>query len=280
MQYHLQHNNLIITLDEPFDAAQTLDCGQAFRWKETDDGCFEGVAYGQYLKLKASESELIFFDTTTEQFETIWKDYFDFGRSYSQLKALFCADPILKKAVFFAPGLRVLRQEPWEALCTFILSQNNNIKRIKGLVDRLCIGFGAPIGNGRFAFPTPQAIAACSLEDLTPVRAGFRAKYILDAAKKVTCGEVSLDEVNTLPLEEARNILTRIYGVGKKVADCALLYGFGRVDCCPVDVWINRVQTVLYPQGYPDNVIPFLGLAQQFLFHFVRHCPEILQGAL
>ena len=163
----------------------------------------------------------------------------------------------------------------WETLCSFIISQNNNIKRIKGIIERLCRLFGQPIGDsGFFSFPTPETLAAATAEHLAPLRCGFRARYLIDAAQKVCYGQVRLDAIPSMPMEEARRELMQICGVGPKVADCVLLFGFHRLECCPMDVWMKRVFAVLYPNGLPDCARDFAGIAQQYLFHYARTCPQ------
>jgi len=252
-----------------FDAALTLDCGQAFRWRETPEG-WHGVAFGRALTVRQNGGEVAFTGTTPEEFERIWKPYFDLGRDYGALCEGFCADPALKTAVGMYPGLRVLRQEPWEAICSFIISQNNNIPRIKGIIERFCALFGEHIAGDDYAFPSAEKIAALEPADLAPVRAGFRAKYIVDAARKTAAGELDLERLSCLPLNEARAALMTIKGVGPKVADCALLYGFHRLDAFPVDVWVRRVMEELYPDGLPACVRGAEGVAQQYLFHYKR----------
>ena len=174
----------------PFDAAETLDCGQAFRWAElpaeAGASLWEGVAFGKYLRVE-QRGQQVWLHCSPEDYEHTWRAYFDLGEDYApKREALAAMSPALAEAVAFAPGIRILRQEPWEALCSFIISQNNHIPRIKGIIERLCQRLGAEIpGTAWHAFPTAERLAACSLEDLAPLRAGFRAKYLLDAARKV-----------------------------------------------------------------------------------------------
>src|SRR5699024_7782990 len=134
---------------------------------------------------------------------------------------------------------------------------------------------GQPIGDsGFFSFPTPETLAAATADQLAPLRCGFRARYLIDAAQKVRSGQVRLDAIPSMPLEEARQELMQICGVGPKVADCVLLFGFHRLECCPIDVWMKRVFAVLYPNGLPDCARDFVGIAQQYLFHYARTCPQ------
>ena len=138
--------------------------------------------------------------------------------------------------------------------------------------------FSEPLGGGDYAFPGPEVLASLSEEDLAPLRCGFRARYVLDAARKVAGGEVDLDAVAALPTEEAAVALQAICGVGIKVAHCALLYGFHRIECLPVDVWMRRVMATLYPNGLPQELLPYAGIAQQYLFHYSRCHPSLFAG--
>ncbi len=263
-------NNTVVEGVLMLSLSDTLDCGQAFRWEECEDGCWQGIAHGRYLKIALQNGVLTLFDTNVEEFNSVWCRYFDLERDYCEIVAQFSKDNTLNKASKFASGIRVLRQEPWETLCSFIISQNNNIPRIKGIINRLCESFGQPLGEGRYSFPSAKVIASLSLEDLAPLRSGFRAKYILDAAKKVASGEIELEKISQMDSDTARAELTKIYGVGEKVADCTLLFGMGHIDALPKDVWIKRVLSTVYKGGLPDYVLPYAGIAQQYLFHYAR----------
>ena len=264
-----KNNNAYITLTDEISLPQTLDCGQAFRWEECADGAWQGVAFGKYLKLKHENNTLTLFNTTEQDFFGIWKDYFDLDRDYTSIISAISSNEILKTASDYGKGIRVLNQEPWETLCSFIISQNNNIKRIKGIIQRLCEAFGEDIG-GFYTFPTAQKIASLSLEDLSTLRAGFRAKYILDAAKKVSNGEVRLSVLKDLPIDDARNELMKIVGVGPKVADCALLFSHRHIDAFPKDVWIKRAMEFLFGGQLPKEALPFAGIVQQYIFFYAR----------
>ncbi|HHV31015.1 DNA-3-methyladenine glycosylase family protein [Caproiciproducens sp. LBM24188] len=251
------------------DLAQTLECGQCFRWDHQPDGSYTGIASGRTLRV--SEENLP--DIIKDPF---WNHYFDFDLNYTNIRAeLAKKDPVLARAAEYAPGMRILNQEPWEALCSFILSQNNNIPRIRGLVARLCGEFGETLEQGGHAFPTPETLAELTEADLAPVRCGFRARYLIDAAKKVASGEIDLEQVRRLPLDEARAKLMTIVGVGPKVADCALLYGLHRLDAFPMDVWMKRAMRVLFPGRTPDFFGPYAGIAQQYIFHYSRMNPQL-----
>ena len=177
---------------------------------------------------------------------------------------------MLKTACSYADGIRILNQEPWEALCSFIISQNNNIPRIKGIIDKLCTMFGDEIDKNLFSFPTAEKVASLSVEELAPLKSGFRAKYILDAARRVANGDVDLPSLRSLPLDEARNELMKIYGVGNKVADCTLLFGLNRIDAFPKDVWIKRAMEKLFNGSLPECASKYAGIAQQYIFYYAR----------
>jgi len=235
------------------DLAETLDCGQAFRWRETTDGRWYGIAFGKEIELSLCDDTLILHDTTAEDYEKLWRHYLDLDRDYSAIQRVISENETLTKMYNLCNGVRVLNQEPWETLCSFIISQNNNIKRIKGIIERLCETYGEKLNSG-YSFPTAERIAMLTVEDLTPLRCGFRAKYILDAAKRVASGEIDFDYIKTLPIDEARSELTKIYGVGDKVADCTLLFGLGFSDAFPKDVWIKRAMPCSSPTGCPKAV--------------------------
>ena len=269
--------------DGCLDLAQTLDCGQAFRWRPVllPDGteAWRGIAFVHALTVWQEDTTFC-FDCTEEEFKSIWYSYFDFETDYAALRdRLSALHPVLKEATGYAPGIRILRQEPWEALCAFIISQNNNIARIKGIVDRLCALSGQSIicgGDTLYAFPAPDQLAACTLDDLAPLRAGFRAKYLLDAARRIAGGELDLEALRTAPISDAKEQLMTIHGVGPKVADCALLYGLHRTCCFPMDVWMRRAMQLL-PGVTPESFGESAGIAQQYIFHYARMHPELFK---
>ena len=256
---------------------ETLDCGQCFRWKADEKGNWRGVVKGIYGNIRQDSDGITFLGADEKEFNEIWLDYFDFGRDYDALKADFGANEMLRSACEFAPGIRVLRQEPWEAFITFIISQNNNIARIKGIVERLCKAFGEEIEPGVFAFPTPERLAKEPVESFAKLGCGYRADYISSAAKEVFEGTLELEPLMKMPLKESRERLLKVHGVGPKVADCVLLYGLGRVERCPADVWMKRVIAALGGE-MPACVTEYAGIAQQFLFHYARNFPEKFVG--
>ena len=254
-----------------FDLAETLDCGQCFRWNQQADGSYTGVAFGRVLNISEKNRSQVIEDA-------FWRDYFDYQLDYGKIRSDFAAfDPTLAQAAEFAPGMRILNQEPWEALCSFIFSQNNNIPRIKGIVSRFCAEFGRDIG-GAYTFPAAKTIAVLQEDDLSGLRCGFRARYLLDAAKKVAQGEIDLDELRTVPLADARAKLMTIIGVGPKVADCTLLYGLHRLEAFPMDVWMKRAMSTLFPGRQPEFFGKYAGIAQQYIFHYSRNNPQLFQN--
>ncbi len=267
-------NDIILENIECLDMENSLFCGQAFRWRKNEDGSFHGTVKGKSTDILQQENRIIFKNTTEEDFENIWKNYFDICTDYASICKKFDSDENLKKAKEKYYGIRILHQEPWEALCSFIISQNNNIPRISLIIQRLCENFGEKIGENDYSFPSYEKLKGVTVEDLAPLKAGFRAKYICDAAEKLCSGEISLFDIYEMPIEDARRELMKIKGVGAKVAECTLLYGFGRKEAFPVDVWVKRIMEELYPEGLPECTKGVEGIAQQYLFHWRRNLKE------
>lgn len=254
----------------PLNLKLTLDCGQAFSWEENKSGFMCGVIGKSIMRVKQESNFLIFQENSESEIKN-FLNYLDAFTDYEKICKKISKDETIKKAVDYFPGIRILKQEPFEALISFIISQNNNIPRIKGIIKRLREGFGLKIENGFYTFPMADDLAALNPEDLSPLRAGFRAKYIIDAAQKCTCGEIDFNEIKKAKLDDARNILMKIKGVGPKVADCTLLYGFHKTDAFPKDVWVKKILEKYYPNGLPDCIKGVSGIAQQYLFHYERN---------
>ena len=179
LRYIKNGGDLLVIPEDVFSLPQTLDCGQAFRWEKGEDGKWHGVVKAKPLTVCETDEGVVFENTSPEDFEKIWREYFDFDTDYSSIRNSFSDDFYLSRAMDFCGGIRLLKQEPWEALCSFIISQNNNIPRIKGIISRLCSAFGDDLGGGDFSFPPAERLAAMEPEELSPLRAGFRAKYIV-----------------------------------------------------------------------------------------------------
>ncbi len=274
MKLKEQENGIILENIECFNVELSLFCGQAFRWIKNEDGSFTGTVKGRVLNISQNDCQIILKNTTKEEFENIWIDYFDLERDYADICKRFESDTHLKNAKDEYYGIRVLNQEPWEALCSFIISQNNNIPRISGIIKRLCENFGEKIDEENYSFPSYERLRDVTVEELGVLRAGFRAKYIADAVKKLNSEEISLKEIKKMPIEQARQELMKIKGVGAKVAECTLLYGFGKKEAFPVDVWVKRIMSELYPEGLPECTKNVEGIAQQYLFHWRRNLKE------
>ena len=258
-----------------FNLAETLDCGQAFRYEKKDNG-YEGIAYGRRISLLQNGGNLILKDMSLQEFESTWKEYFDLQRDYGRLRSLLVehGGHPMKLATEFSPGLRHMRQDPWEMLVSFILSQHTNIPRIKTMIRRLCENFGERLPCGGYTFPSSEKLAKLNTDELATVKCGYRAKFIIDAARRAADGRFNPNELKNLETPKIREELQKIHGVGPKVADCVLLLGFGRTEVCPVDVWIKRALEKYFPTGLPKKLAPYAGLAQQFLFHFIRNVSE------
>lgn len=269
-------NYIEITGVGSFHLGRTFDCGQCFRFEPNSDGTVSGVAHGRWITFsQPNEGTLRIYGSDGMDFESIWREYLDLDRDYDALAASFAGDEILTKAAQCASGIRILNQDPWETLCSFIISQNNNIPRIKGLIEAISRNYGIPIETSdgiKYSFPTPEALAEAGEEALFALKTGFRAKYISDAARRVASGTLDLGEVAKLPTPEAADMLCTVKGVGPKVAACTLLFGFGRGDCFPIDVWIKRVLDEFYPDGLDITALgDRAGIAQQYLFYYKRY---------
>lgn len=265
-----------------FDLTQTFTCGQCFRWIP-ENGGYTGVAFGKALHITQNGNEVTLHDSTLQDYESLWRKYFHLNYNYEAVKKTLSADPILKKAADFGGGIRLLSQDAWECIVSFIISANNNIPRIQKIIGTLCREFGNPIeyrSQTYYSFPDAQTLARLSREDLAVIRAGFRDKYILDAAQKAASGELPIDALNSMNTNEARSALMTVNGIGKKVADCILLFSLGRHEVFPIDVWVRRTMERLYIgreaeageiAAFADSRFGSLaGFAQQYLFYHER----------
>ncbi len=273
MNYEKSGNNIILKNIKSFNLENSLDCGQAFRWKKDENNIWSGIYKKSFLKIKQENEKIIFYNTNEDEFNNIWKKYFDLERDYEAVLKSY-DDKYLIEAVKKYDGIRILKQDEWEAICSFIISQNNNIPRIKGIIERLCENFGEKTEGG-YTFPSFEVLADLKPSDLEVLRAGFRNKYIIDAAEKISSGEVDLEKIKSLPFAEGKAELLKIKGVGEKVAQCSLLYGFGKLEAFPEDVWVKRIISELYPDGLPECIKGTEGIAQQYLFHWRRNLVEL-----
>lgn len=344
MEFKYFKNMLVISGVKPFDLEKCCTCGQAFRWVKTHmrmqaglfDECglpdaeasiaFTGVIRGRAVLVMQSGDSLIVTPCAKGEARQVcmgvhrvcvtpcakgeaqlFIDYFDLKRDYSAVEAALAADERLRVCLPGSSGIRVFNQEPFEALISFIISANNNIKRISGIIDRLCslAGEKLPVryfsdcaaadcdfgkNSEVFAFPTPERIAALSEDELKQIGAGYRAPYIIKSAKRIADG-YDLEKLRSLPTAEARKELLTFPGVGPKVADCILLFSLGHADAFPVDVWIERAMTELYfsdsstadtPAARPApakseiqaaarSIGKLSGIVQQYIFFYARN---------
>jgi len=283
MEIQVQNNNIILKNVKDFNLNHIFDCGQAFRFNKTGQNTYTGVAFGQALTISQSYNEVILYNTTYENFVNVWYEFFDLDNDYSKIKSTLATDEFMSEATKHGYGIRILGQDLWETIISFIISASNNVPRIKGIVERLCQAFGNELeymGNIYYTFPSADKLAALNLEDLSVIRAGFRDKYILDAAKKICDGTISLEAIKAMSTSDAKNALMTINGIGNKVSDCILLFGLNRQDSFPVDVWIKRIMEYCYfTEEQPINVISDYakekfgnlgGYAQQYLFFWAR----------
>ncbi len=273
--------NIILSDVCDFDLFQTFECGQCFRWDKTAENTYTGIALGKVLTIKKTEDSFILYNTSKEDYENVWHHYFDFDRNYSHIKDILSNDNIMKNAISYGKGIRLLQQDLWEAVVSFIISASNNIPRIKKIIASFCENFGEKIeyiNKTYYLFPTPEKTASLSLEQLSVIKAGFRDKYILDAAVQFVSG--NMNNLSLLDNENAKKLLMSIKGVGNKVADCVMLFGLHRYNSFPVDVWIKRIMECCYfdSEQSIDHISEFAhkkfgeygGFAQQYLFFYAR----------
>lgn len=277
-----KENKIIIEDIKNFNAKQVFECGQCFRWARDEDGSYTGVAFNKVINVKSADNRVEISNTNIEEFKNIWYDYFDLGRDYDRIKEYICKDRVMKKAIEYGSGIRLLRQSREELLISFIISANNKISRISNSIEILSRKFGRKVfynGSIYYTFPKIKSIANATLEELDDIKAGFRCKYIKSSAKleqKRCCLEM-LDDEDT---SNARKILQVFPGVGPKVADCILLFGGIKRDVFPTDVWVKRVMEQLYfgreaTLGEIQNFAreyfgEYAGFAQQYLFYYAR----------
>lgn len=263
------NNEIIIECSSDFSLKETLISGQCFRWTQKGES-ISGTAFSVTVEMYRKDNELVIIGDSSENAAERWRNYLDLDTDYASIKREVVAlEPRLAEASNRSAGLHILNQDPWEALCSFIISQNNNIPRIRGIIERLCELCAEPAVNGGYAFPTPQKVSQLTLEQLASIGCGYRAPYIIAAAQAVCEDKISFSELRELPIEQARENLLSLHGVGPKVADCMLLYGLHRLECFPKDVWIKRA----LEGEFKDTALvgsPYAGVAQQYIFEYIR----------
>lgn len=251
---------------------KTFECGQCFRWNDDGSGAYVGVASGRAARVYAADgaARIECADGDLD----FWRVYLDMDTDYAAARESVMIGDYLTECAEYGAGIRILRQDKWEALCSFIISQCNNIPRIKGIVEKLCALFGEAFNTPwgvRHSFPSASRVALLEEPELAPLRAGYRAAYIIGAARAVASGEVDLEYAASLCGNEARKYLKGLNGVGDKVANCAVLFGLHRMDAFPVDVWIKRALKEHMPADFdPASLGEYAGLAQQYMFFAER----------
>lgn len=274
---------LILNNINNFDIDQTFNCGQSFRTVCTGHRTYTNVV-GENVFLFFQKGSSLHISNASRTDFSFWENYFDLSADYSAIKEFYKYDSILSDAISFGSGIRILRQDPYEMVITFILSANNHIPRIKKTVERLSESYGnkicSPFGI-RFSFPKPETLAAAHPDDLRKIcGVGFRDMRIVETSRLISSGSFSLDSVFKMDTDTAREYLMELPGVGPKVADCILLFGFGKRDVFPVDTWIQKIMRKYYiSDDFPSSKIgaygkhlfgAYSGLAQQYLFYYAR----------
>lgn len=277
--------NIIIEDVPDFSVEQTLECGQCFHFKKTGTDEYGIAAFGKLLRIRQEGSSVILQDTSIQEFDEIWKEYFDLDRDYSAIKKhLLSDDDKLEPAINSMWGVRILRQDFFETLISFIISQNKQIPHIKQIVSEISRRYGrflGKIGDEEFySFPEPEVLKNVTATDYAECRTGFRAPYIEDAVKKVNDGTVSEAFLKAAGNTECLEQLLLIKGVGEKIANCTMLFGLGKTDAFPVDVWIKRIMESMYfgREASKQEIMDFAaekfgeygGFAQQYLFYYGR----------
>ena len=284
MEYAAYNGGLLYTGVDRLDLGASCDCGQCFRWRpgldegEDRERVWMGVASGRAVSAMCEDSSLYIYPAPLED-GAFWAGYFDLDREYAAIENQLLADERLRPAFGAARGIRIFRQESFETLISFIISANNNIPRIRGIIERLCALAGQSVGPGVYAFPTPEALARFSEKDMREIGSGYRAPFIVNSARKVAEG-FDLEVLRSIPLKEARKALCTLPGVGPKVADCIALFSLGHTAAFPMDVWMKRaVKAMLFDgqdatQKQLEQAIAELGsdagILQQYIFHYAR----------
>ena len=272
-----------------FELADIFDCGQCFRWNKENNGSYTGVFHKNVLNVEKNGNNIIFKGICEGNIEQICKDYFDLDRDYSNIrKDLSKIDENLKTSVEYGKGIRILNQDLWETIISFIISANNNIPRIKGIIERLSKSYGQKIeweGKEYYTFPTPEELANVSVQEFRNLGLGFRDVRLYETTHMILDKKINIENLKSMPTKDAREELLKLSGVGPKVADCILLFStLKRFDVFPIDVWVRRVMNELYIKNEDETKVTkreiqkladdkfgnMQGLAQQYLFYWKR----------
>ncbi|CEQ28920.1 DNA-3-methyladenine glycosylase family protein [Paraclostridium sordellii] len=285
MKIYEKDNKVILEGVSDFNPKHIFECGQCFRWKDQGDGSYTGVAKGRVINVFREGDTIYLKNTNLEDFNNIWKDYFDLDTDYSKIKnELRNMDEYLEKATEFGWGIRLLRQDPWEMIISFIISSNNRIPMIQKAIKNLSREYGTYIGSYEgedyYDFPTPQQLSKASIEEIRACSTGFRDKYIKSTTEEVIKNNDDVYSYRNLSTEDCIKELLKFNGIGPKVGDCIALFGMQKYDTFPVDVWVKRVMQEFYVED--DMSLPKIrkyaidkfgdlsGFAQQYLFYYAR----------
>lgn len=256
-----------------FDIAQICDSGQCFRMRKKHDNTYSVIAGNEYLEVTQAGNTCI-FHCDEDKYETFWKEYFDLNTDYNKyMDAIDGEDSYLKKASEFGFGIRILKQDLWEMIVSFLISQQNNIVRIRRCIDNICECYGEKrsdgSGNTYDTFPAAEALAGLPEDALKDCNLGYRSKYVVRTAKSLASGEVSLDIIKQMPYQEAKTELMKLYGIGEKVADCICLFALHHFGAFPVDTHIRQALEGHYPDGFPsERYSGCEGVMQQYIFYY------------
>lgn len=278
----------IIKNCKSFKVKDIFECGQCFRWNEEPDGSYTGIFGHNVLNVK-EEKDIVITGICNGDIEDICKNYFDLDRNYEEIKeTLSLIDDNMKESIKYGEGIRILNQDLWEMIISFIISANNNIPRIKGIIERMSAKYGQEIkfrGTSYYTFPTIDELSQASVKDLKDLGLGFRDRYVYETTKKIKEGNINLENLKQEPTNEVRKQLLTLTGVGPKVADCIMLFStLKRFDVFPVDVWVRRVMNDLYIHNEDETKVnkkqiqeiardkfgALEGIAQQYLFYWKR----------
>lgn len=260
--------------NDDFSPSAIAESGQCFRMNVVSEGVTELVAMGECLRITENPDGSFLFSCDEESFEKKWKHYFDLDNDYEKYRSIALPDDeYLNTAVAFGKGIRILNQDSWEMLISFIISQRKSVPAIRTAVERLSERFGRPVETEfgiRYAFPSPEALFKASTEELSACSLGYRVSYVHEAAGDVVEGRLDLSELNELPTDKLIERLLEEKGVGIKVASCVALFGYHRLDVVPVDVWMKRVIDTVYNGELPKEYKSYAGFIQQYLFNYAR----------
>lgn len=279
-------NNIHLENISDFDIEQTLECGQCFRFYKIKNKEYIVVAHHIMQRIEQVNDIIIFYDCDMDTFNNVWYEYFDLGTDYSEIKSyLLKFDDKLKEAIEQKHGIRILKQEFFENLMSFIISQNKQIPHIKKIVNDIAIKYGDKLGEYEgveyYSFPTVEQLLAATEDDFRELKTGFRAPYLMDAIAKVSDGSISEEKLISLGIDDVERELVKIKGVGNKVANCVMLFSLKKMEAFPVDVWIKRIMERVYYEGNDtkkevilefakDHFGEYGGYAQQYLFYYAR----------